>query len=176
MPKERGTKRKNEDHEYEVQNILASRINSENLLAEFRVRWTGYTIGESTWEPLDSLYKLPILIKDFVDKEKKSLARRIKDHAPKEITDGMSPFKPIPEAEANKFLGPGIFLPVGDEELVQIQGETMSTEGHFLWTVVFKEDMQPCLVRKQVVCYYWPFEACMYMNRQVEMAQKLGIM
>lgn len=158
--------------DYEVEDIYDHRINPETLQTEFRVKWKGYSKKESTWEPIDHVYKCPIIINNFIEKKKKALDRRLKDLIPKEMTVNLSAFKPLKEDITRKFTDPEETVPVGKEELVCVQNEHMSLQGNFLWRVVFAHDGLPCLVRKSVICYYWPFHACMQLHRLVEFAAK----
>lgn len=172
MSKKRGTKRKNEE-EFDVDFIVDHRINVKTLQAQFRVRWEGFNADDDTWEPIDHLYQLPIVLSEFIDKQKKSLGDRLKGRIPSEVTENMSPFKPLDDAITRKLTDPEEVIPVGDEELANIQREVISGEGNFLWWVVFKHDNLPCCVRKSVISYYWPMHASMFLTRQVKMAEKL---
>ena len=53
----------NNDYEYEVEKILSRRFNNNNI--EYRVKWRGYHISESTWEPLENLKNCIILVQQF---------------------------------------------------------------------------------------------------------------
>ena len=170
MPKKRSGKRKTAD--YEVEDIIDHQINIDSLRAEFRVKWVGYSKDECTWEPIDHVYHLPVVLNDFIEKNKTALHRRLKDRVPTEMTENMSPFKPLDESIIKKFTDPEETIPTGDEELLNIQKEFTSTEGNFLWVVVFNHDKLPCFVRKSIISYYWPFHASMFINSLVELAAK----
>ena len=69
MPKRRNNKRK-ATGEYDVENIIDHRINSDTLRAQFCVKWKGYSKEANTWEPMDHVYKLPILLHEYIEKKK----------------------------------------------------------------------------------------------------------
>jgi hypothetical protein len=55
--------------EYIVEEILEKRINNNNGKVEYFVKWEGYKISESTWEPEENLKHSLDLIKEFLLKE-----------------------------------------------------------------------------------------------------------
>lgn len=52
------------DEEYTVEAILGWRYSQEHKCKEYRVKWLGYSLGESTWEPEANL-NCPDLIEVF---------------------------------------------------------------------------------------------------------------
>ena len=53
---------------YEVENIIDKRINKGK--PEYLIKWKGYSINESTWEPLSHLKYIKDSIKEFEEKNK----------------------------------------------------------------------------------------------------------
>lgn len=161
--------------EWEVEDITDSRINSETLTAEFLVKWkeSGDEKWDPTWEPLDAVYKCPLLLRDLAEKKKKRLQRPKKGRASKETLEGLASFKEIPKEICSKFNDPEEFLPNGSDEVELIIREITSEQKNFLWEMIFKHDGLNCFVRKCVVCYYWPYEAALFMTQQVAMHEKL---
>jgi len=53
----------NREEEFEVSNIIDSRINRRRL--EYLVHWQGYEVSERTWEPAANLANVPKMIKKF---------------------------------------------------------------------------------------------------------------
>ncbi len=49
-----------EEQEFEVEQILAMRLNRNK--PEFLVKWKGYSVAESTWEPESNLANAPRLL------------------------------------------------------------------------------------------------------------------
>ena len=161
--------------EWEVQDITDSRINSETLTAEFLVKWkeSDAQKWEPTWEPLDAVYKCPLLLRDLAEKKKKSLQRKMKGRTSKETMESIGRFKEIPKGLLSKFNDPQEFVPNGNEEVEAIILEITSDKKNFLWQMIFKHDHLICFVRKCVVCYYWPYEAALFLMQQVARNEKL---
>ena len=63
----RNDKEKEEEGEYEVDEILDSQLKKRgrNTLLEYLVKWTGYPLEEVTWEPEANLKNSEELLKDF---------------------------------------------------------------------------------------------------------------
>lgn len=61
--------------EYEVERILGKRI--EDGRALYRIKWTGYTEEESTWEPLEHLEECRDLVLAFDQRPKPRVAMKI---------------------------------------------------------------------------------------------------
>jgi hypothetical protein len=64
--------------EYEVEEIIGKRLNHKGQ-TQYLIKWEGYSIEDSTWEPLEHLSKIKTLIKMFEEKSKR-----------KEILDNVS--------------------------------------------------------------------------------------
>jgi Chromo (CHRromatin Organisation MOdifier) domain len=56
------------DNEFVVEDILEKRINPQGI-KEYLVKWEGYRVSESTWEPEENLENSKEIIKDFEDRE-----------------------------------------------------------------------------------------------------------
>lgn len=65
----------NEPDEFNVEIIRDKRINPRNGVAEYLVKWEGYSEAENTWEPMEHLL-CPDLIKQFEDSLKNKRKRR----------------------------------------------------------------------------------------------------
>lgn len=52
------------NQEYEVEQVLGKRINEFGNW-EYFLKWKGYDMSESTWEPIENCQKIPLLIKQF---------------------------------------------------------------------------------------------------------------
>lgn len=160
---------------WEVNDIIDHRVNGVLLRTEFLVNWKGFEAKKyNTWEPLDSVYTCPILLKDLVKKKRAQLIRKMKRNGNKEASlQEISSFDPIEETILGKFKDRAEFIPKGNEKILDILKEFFSDDGNFLWLVRFTNDRKPCFVRKCIVAYYWPFHAAMFMHLLVSRAQKI---
>ncbi len=55
---------------YTVDKIIGKRFNEEFNEYEYKIKWKGYTLEESTWEPLSSLEFVMDLVSDYDNKLK----------------------------------------------------------------------------------------------------------
>lgn len=69
--------------EYTVEKILDSK--KENGLQLFLVKWDGYDISESTWEPRSHLSNAKLVLEEFEREQKKSLLLQNNEEAPVEV-------------------------------------------------------------------------------------------
>lgn len=60
-----------EREEWEVEEIVDSRIDQETLQHWFRVKWKGYTNKHNTWEPKKNLANCKTLVEDYEEKARK---------------------------------------------------------------------------------------------------------
>lgn len=157
--------------EYNVEDITRHRVNSETLVAEFFVKWEGYTKDKNTWEPLDNVYKCPVVLQDLEKKKRAALVRRHKDN-PAEL-EKVGNFELLDQTILDKFNDPEEFIPRGNESAPVIMYEIKSKAGNYLWATVFSEDNLPCFVRKSIVAYYWPCHAALFLTTQVGRAPKI---
>lgn len=92
----------------------------------------------------------------------------MKNKVSQEELDKMGNFKPLPKSIVNKLTDPMEYIPEGNERIgVIYTNEILSDRGNFLWSLSFEGDSCPCLIRKSVVAYYWPFEASLHLKKQV---------
>lgn len=165
---------------WEVNNIIDHRVNGVLLRTEFLVNWKKFGPEHNTWEPLDSVYKCPILLKDMDKNKRARNIRRFKKKltdkkkVSKETLEKVGNFKEIKKTILDKFKDPQEFIPVGNEKILEIMRETLSDAGNFMWEVRFTNDRKPCYVRKAIVAYYWPYEAAMFLHLQASRAPKLA--
>ena len=160
---------------WEVNDIIDHRVNGVLLRTEFLVNWKNFKPEDNTWEPLDSVYKCPILLKELEKKKRAQLMRNMKKKQVSEETlNNIASFKPIEKSILNKFKDPQDFIPLGNEKIMEIMRETLSNNGNFLWEVRFTNDRKPCYVRKCIVAYYWPYDAAMFLHLQASRALKLA--
>lgn len=177
MSKRKGTQKKKaqkepeEEELYAPEEILASQIDPKTLVAKFKVKWDGWDSSANTWEPLDHIYKYPMLLQAFTKKSKAALARPVKANVSKssqdEATRSMPSFKKIPQTIIDKFHDPEEYIPSGGEKVSIFTREKVSDAGNFLWLTVFEGDPYPVLIRKCVANYYWPFQSCLFLTDQV---------
>ena len=169
--------RENETDQWEVEDILDHKIDPKGLNAKFLVRWKahGNKTWEPTWEPMDCVYTCPVLLHDLTKKKRGSLQRPMKERKlSQEALDRVGNFTPIPDQILAKFNDPMEFIPTGNEKIKRVLQERLNKDKTiFLWCIIFKGESEPCLIRKCVACYYWPFEASMFMTYQVYRCAKL---
>lgn len=158
--------------EYDVEDIIDVRFNPNPLRAEFHVKWKNCP-GQNTWEPLDNVYTCPLFLRDLEKKKRAALLRSFKKPPSQETLAALGNFKVIPTEIQKKFTDPQEFIPQGNEKIESIIAEEQSAQKNFLWLMTFEHDHLPCYVRKSVACYYWPYEAALFMKLQVSRAEKL---
>ena len=56
--------------EYEVEDIIGKRLNQKGL-TQYLIKWEGYPVDESTWEPAENLHKIKSLIRIYEENIKK---------------------------------------------------------------------------------------------------------
>jgi chromobox protein 1 len=56
--------------EYIVEEVIGKRLNPKGK-TQYLIKWEGYSVEESTWEPLENLMNIKSLIKIYEDKSKK---------------------------------------------------------------------------------------------------------
>lgn len=159
--------------EYVVEDIIDHRINSETLITEFFVKWKGYPKEDNTWEPIDNVYKCPVVLKDLETKKRAARIRRYQDELPEDALERIGNFKPIDKTILEKFNDPEEFIPKGTESAPVVMYEIMSKARNYLWATIFSEDNLPCFVRKAIVAYYWPCNAALFLTTQVGRAPKI---
>lgn len=161
------------EKEYEVQEVVASRIDEKTLTAQFRVKWSGYSHNENTWEPLDQIYQIPLILKNFTKKKRAALTRPLRSRKSDEALKSIGNFEGIPKEIVRRFNDPLEFIPTGKEEVEVFVSEILSDKGNYLWQTFFKGDPMPCFLRKCVAAYYWPYEAALFMALQVNRCAKI---
>lgn len=163
-----------ESPEWEVENIVTHRLNAETLQTEFRVKWKGFPTSANSWEPLDNIYKCPLILRDMVKKKRAAYIRPMKQKkVAQEDLDKMGNFKPLPKAVTDKFKDPMEYIPEGNETIAEIHDEILSDQGIFLWPVSFAGVGSRCFIRKCVAAYYWPFDAALALKKQVVKCEKI---
>lgn len=163
------------DEEWDVEDILDSRVNSELLRTEFLIKWKKWDPEYNSWEPLDNIYKCPVFLKELEKKKRKQLVAKKKRSSPsvtEETLESLGNFEKIDDTILEKFKDPWEFIPKGNEAVNSIWKEEISPQGNYLWFMTFKNDPRPCYVRKCVVAYYWPYHAAMFLHLQVSRFEK----
>ena len=56
--------------EYEVEDIIGKRTNQKGQ-TQYLIKWEGYSVDESTWEPAENLHKIKSLIRLYEENIKK---------------------------------------------------------------------------------------------------------
>ena len=62
------------EERYEVEKILARRTTPRTGNIEYKVKWAGWGVNDSTWEPADHLE--PRTIEEFENRKKTSVERK----------------------------------------------------------------------------------------------------
>ena len=53
------------EEEYEVEEVLEAKTQGRGCKLHYLIKWKGFPIGESSWEPTDNLQHAPDAIKAF---------------------------------------------------------------------------------------------------------------
>lgn len=87
---------------YNVEEILAKR--NRNKKREYKVKWEGYPLDQSTWEPIEHLKSVLPLVQDFEKKNSRKEEKKLlnhKKHRDKSNAKEQSPTVPLIEKNAN---------------------------------------------------------------------------
>lgn len=156
-----------EQHTYDVESIDKHRINRDTLVCEFNVKWKGWEKRFNTWEPLDNVKKVPLMLRNMQIRSRSNLlkaAGNISNEAAKSVPN----CSVIPSDILNKMKAasdPLEFFPEGTEEFRRVVCQFFQKESNLmLWKVLFAGFSSSVFVRKEVVAYYWPEDAALYAN------------
>lgn len=53
------------ESEYEVEEIIAKRFNKSKKIYEYKIKWAGYSMNQCTWEPLENLNNVLIMVQEY---------------------------------------------------------------------------------------------------------------
>jgi hypothetical protein len=59
---------------YKVEKILDKKVNGDNV--EYKIKWKGYSINESTWEPLKNLKNIEEMVSEFDKNFEKNVSKK----------------------------------------------------------------------------------------------------
>lgn len=154
------------DQEYVVEKILDHRVNPDSLKSEFFVKWKGYTAADNTWEPVENVFHLIVLIREYVERKREDLKKKMKGFLSEELTAKLPTFKVLDKEILHKLKDPEEYIPEGNERIGtgRIISEMTSDAGVPLWQVVFEDKPYLHLIRKSVMLYYWPHESCLFLT------------
>jgi chromobox protein 1 len=68
--------RKAKQNFYQVEDIVDKK--EENNIVKYKVKWKGFPLSESTWEPVENLSSVQELISKFEEKKKPALGKKRK--------------------------------------------------------------------------------------------------
>lgn len=118
-----------------------------------------------TWEPLESMLQSPTLVRDYERKVRRQFQR--KNIGRGEVGEKFH-FTKIPHGILSKYRHPIESYEVrGFEKIIKILDEVKPVDGPSvtLWGVWFQGEHCPHYVNKNVVVYYFPFQACMFLRK-----------
>lgn len=166
MSKNRKRQALETDEEYVVEKILDHRVNPDSLNSEFLVKWKDYPASENTWEPVENVFHLIVLIREYVERKHEDLKKRVKGFLSEEATARLPKFKVLDKEILQKLKDPQEYVPEGNERIGtgRIISEMTSDAGVPLWNVVFENQRYLHLIRKSVMLYYWPHESCLFLT------------
>jgi hypothetical protein len=154
---------------YTIEGVLKSRINSQTLKCEFKIKWEGYAEKEDqTWEEFDNVSQYPLIFRNFRIKSRTDLikaAGNISDEA----AEGMPDFPTIPAPIMSKFLKKADdreFFPAGTEKFAHGILELVSEQtSSVLWRVRCEKLQVPVFMNREIAIYYWPEDAALFTAR-----------
>jgi hypothetical protein len=165
--------------DFTVEDIRDHRFNHKKMRTEFNMKWKGYEKEENSWEPLENVYKCPILLENMEKRKRASLAKPLsKIKASKIVKEAvittLPRFQSLGPDVIRKFKDPSEFVPRGTEIFGWLKSECISNDNDILWKVYFKasestpdsnqKKMTVRYVRKSVMSYYWPVEAALFLT------------
>jgi len=104
-PKSKSENSQPDNPEYKVESITDIRIRKEQsgrVVTEFVVKWEGYT--ERNWEPMENVYKCPLLMKPLQDNYRQQRMLRglsASQTSNRSITDGIPNFPSSEDCKRN---------------------------------------------------------------------------
>ena len=151
---------------YDIERVLASRINPETLKCEFKIKWEGYDEKEDqTWEEFDKISQLPLIFQRFRIKSREDLLKKAGEISD-EAAEGMPDFPTIPATIMSKFLKKADareFFPAGTEKFARGILELVSEEtASVLWRVRCEKLTVPVFMNREIAIYYWPEDAALF--------------
>lgn len=154
-----------ETQTFKVENINKHRINCDTLVCEFNVKWSGWDKKDNTWEPLENVKNVPLMLRNMQLRSRAKILKTaggLSDEAAKSIPN----FSKIPSDILNKMKAasdPLEFVPEGTEEFRRVICQVWKPELNLMmWKVQFAGFSSSVWVRKDVVTYYWPEDAALY--------------
>lgn len=153
---------------YDVESIDKHRINSETLICEFNVKWKGWAKNDNTWEPLDNVKNVPLMLMNLQIKSRNKLLKSV-GNISSEASKAIPNFPTIGSDIITKMKtksDPMEFFPEGTEDFGRVICQIFRPNLELmLWKVHFrnlKSGDSSRFVRKDVISYYWPEEAALY--------------
>jgi hypothetical protein len=149
---------------YPVKNILTHTVTKSGT-TKFRIAWAKPYEGRMTLEPIECLRESPLLIKKYQMREEVKFRRRLRSSG---VDDSSVPFQfpKIKTCISNKMKHPAeSYIPHGSEKVLRILEEiVVPNNGVHLWDVQFRGFDCSHLVNKQRIVYYFPLNACLFVN------------
>ena len=155
---------------FDVEDIIDHRFNRKAMRTEFNVKWEGWEKEHNSWEPLESVYKCPVLIENMEKRKRAALVKTIFNSnittSQKEgIIRSLPRFKVLSAGVTNKLKDPKETVPKGNESFGSLKSECLSTnKDDILWKVYFNGALGAKFVRKSVMSYYWPVESALFLT------------
>lgn len=159
---------------YEVEKITGSRVTKikGRFVTQFRVQWQN---DVKTWEGVETLGHLPLLMEEFRDRSKKKaideLRARTKTLSQETLTQ-IAAFPQIPGDILGKLKSDLEYVPKGNEIVEDVMYERGIGSDNFV-AVRFVGLTGLRFVRKFVFEYYFPVSACYFTLEQTQMCLQL---
>jgi len=151
------------DVKYPVHSILGHEV-SEDGVTRFRLKWSP-PHEEETMEPMESFHHLPRLIQKYKLREEAKFYRRIRTSRTINVGEAKFQFPKIKSKVESKLKHKAeSYIPDGSERLKKIFEEVEAGNGITLWLVQFEGFSDAHFINKHRISYYFPVEACLYIN------------
>jgi hypothetical protein len=151
---------------WDIESVLKSRINSQTLKCEFKIKWKGFEQKEDqTWEDFDNFKQFPLLLRNFRIKNSLEILKAAGDPSD-DLAEGLPDFAQIPREIMAKFKANADdreMFPEGTERFLRGIAEVVSEQTScVLWRVKCKRLTRPVFMRKEIAVYYWPEDAALF--------------
>jgi hypothetical protein len=137
-------------------------------ITKFKLKWCPTPVAEDeteeTYEPIETIQHLPLLMKKYQMREELKFRRRLKKGVKANISVRFQ-FPKIKTCLALKLKHPAeSYIPQGCEKIEKILEEIETDTGVVLWLVKFEGMEIAHFVNKQRILYYFPLFSCLYIN------------